>query len=202
MSHWTKAEESRRLRLWLLARMGHAWSDNAPTRCTRCGVKFSGQAQGRACPTRRRPNRWRLHWARARMRLQYPPEGRPRDLHTPHWWLREVSAIRRDVKRVPELQPDHPRYSQYWTYHKLARRYRRALRELWKLPSPPNLSEGSPPDRWSGTITRQRNELLKEARRTQARVIVRKGCTYVFYADAQGADGRPLFTEEEVSHAN
>lgn len=197
----TKAEIDAFTRRWLLERQAHTWGEEVPTRCTRCGVKYSRQATARVCKARRRPNRWRVHLRRAWHRAQCPPEGRPKDLHTPAWWGRELAAIRAEVRRVPELQPDHPRYGAFWQYHRLARRYRRALRELWKLPSPPNLSDGSPPDRWSGTITRQRNELLKEARRTQARVIVRKGCKYVFYADAVGADGRPLFTEE-VSHAN
>lgn len=181
-------------RRWLFERMPHDWDDAAPTRCRRCGVKFGPQAAKRICPKRRKPNRWRMHCQRAMYTLR---QQRPQDLHTPAWWLRELSAIRGEVKRIPELQPDHPRYGAFWQYHKLARRYRRALREIWRVPGPLATSDDLPPDTFGGAVTRRRNALLREARETQRAVIRVKGCTYTFHVDAV-FEGRPLFTGEEA----
>ena len=199
---WTKREEDNFKKRWLRERMPHQWSTDAPTRCIRCGVKFSAKSgvlqHARACPKRRRPNRWRMHLDRALMAAKYNPEGCPAHLGTPgtaQYYLQQLAEVRHAIKRIPELQPDHSRFDQYWKYHRLARRHRRALRELWNLPAQPPIPDTNPPDKWAGQITRQRNELLKEARRTQARQIRRAGCTYTFAAGAT-FEGRPVFSEE------
>jgi hypothetical protein len=192
--HWTQREQAAFEAKWLVQRMPHAWSEDAPTRCTRCGAKFSPTSQGRRCPKRRKPNRWRVHLRRALHIAMYTPDHRPKDLGTAAYWLRELSYIRGEIKRVPELQPDHPRFGQYWKYHRLARRHRRALRELWRLPVVGLADEGIPADRWAGSLTAARNKLLREARATQARRITRGGCVYTFRADAV-FENRPLFTE-------
>lgn len=199
---WTKRETDQFSAKWLRERMSHEWTETAPTVCRRCGVKFSAKSgvlqHARACGKRRRPNRWRMHLDRAILRAKYPREGCPAHLGTPGtaaYYLHQIAEIRHAIKRVAELQPDHPRFAVYWKYHRLARRHRRALRELWRLPSPAPIREDARPDTAGGVLTRQRNELLREARRTQARTIRRGGCVYTIEAGAV-VDGALVFHAE------
>ena len=194
MRHWTKVEREKFERQWLRERMPHTWSTAAPTRCTRCGVKFSATSSARPCKKRRRPNRAGMHLRRALQRAMYErTDPKPAGLGTAVYWIEQLREIARDARRVPELQPTHPRYLVYWQCHRLARRHRRALRELWKLPKSVPISADTPPDPWTGQLTRQRNRLLQEVQQTQVRTIQRGACTYTFRADAV-FNGRLLFT--------
>ncbi len=189
MPRQTKRERDQFEARWLRERMPHRWSDAAPTICVTCGAKYTAAQVGKRCPKRRRPNRWRMHCNRAQYNLR---ESKPADLYTAAWWLREITEVRREVKRIPELQPDHPRYGSFWTYHKLARRYRKALRELWRSTSQAPIPDDSPNRGIDGAMTAARNKLLRQAKRDQSRVIQVQGCKYIIYADAQ-IDGRPVF---------
>jgi len=190
VSRWTKAEYDSFKHQWLLERMAHTWSDEASvTRCTLCGAKYSSTTYKRLCKKRRKPNRWRMHFSRAVLHAQYPPE-KPvtRDAG---WIVAQLAEIRREVSRDERFETD----LRFWKYHRLARRYRRLMREWWQLPTVQVVPLTPNHDTFGADLTRRRNKLLRQVQANQSRTVKDHNCVYTFKADARW-NGAPLFTEK------
>jgi hypothetical protein len=193
--HWNKAERDAFEQRWLLQRMAHTWStDDAPCRCTGCGAKYGPGNAVRRCKARKKPNRWRMHLRRAMNHARYP--AAPPIVRNAEWIKTQLANIEHEVKWTKGT--DHP---SFWKYHRLARRYRRLMRDWWQLPSAEVqkliFRESFDRDAYAGTFTRKRNQLLATVAKTQRRTIQDEGCTYTFNPDAQWK-GLPLFTEGTV----
>lgn len=187
-THMTGTQIKAFTKRWLIERMRHDWQ-GTPTICTRCHAKYGPRADGQACPKHRKPNRWRMHLGRA-LRAAQTTRQKP-IVRTPAWMLEQLEQIGREVKHDPRFADD----TRFWKYHRLARRYRKIMRDLWALPRLPIAAmQAESRDLWGPLFTRNKNKLIAEVRKTQARTIQQGACTYTFFADAHYQNA-PLFVD-------
>jgi hypothetical protein len=122
---------------WLRERMGHKWVScgRVFNKCSACGVRrkrHSSVAHRHrreemnylTCPKAKRPNRWRMHFARAAAR---DDRSRVKQPELAARLMSELKLLEVIAKRLPQTMAN-------WAYHPVARRYRRIVRKLWTLP--------------------------------------------------------------------
>jgi hypothetical protein len=134
-------------------------------------------------------------------RAQYPPQ--PPIKRDGAWILNELRELERWAKDLRYDSSGHRRpvyrtdEGQWWKFSRDARRYRKLLAEWWALPNNQVRAMPTPatPDRWSGTWTRKRNELIKRAKTEQRREYRDGECTYTLYPNATDRNGQLIFTE-------
>jgi len=177
-----KSDRQEFVQAWLAERMGHSWTGRAGgtftdgNRCMFCGRKF-GKAAGRFCPSRKKPNRWKLHSRRALMTAQNPTEIPTLDAK----WIREQLAdCEREMKPYKGMYTIRCRHGKHdvwaqaadfdgrlWKYAPVACRYRKLMRQWWVLPRiPADLIEDDSRANGSfeASMTRGRKALLRQAR--------------------------------------
>lgn len=122
---------------WLRERMGHKWIPAGATflKCAACGkrrkrisrVQYRHRRDEMAaltCPKAKRPNRWRLHFARAVARDERSKVKQPGIVER---LMTELVVLERLAGQLPQTMAN-------WAFHPVARRYRRIVRKLWTLP--------------------------------------------------------------------
>lgn len=176
------AERAQWEKRYLRERMQHHWAPAAdPTACTCCGLKYTLHRSDQACPQRRRPNRYRIHMARAWCRAKAEIPQRPA-MDGPGI-LAQLRAIEAEIKHTTGDD-------RWWKYSREARRYRRLLAAWWQLPARettaalgPELRAATEPSR-TGWITAGRNKLLKRAASTGQLSFSVEGCHYTIQPTA------------------
>lgn len=219
MYRMTRSERQKWEQDWLRERMKHEWIDDGAkgvTICKHCGCRWTkARAEGAsrkgyrrkrggytwstsiaapACPKRRKPNRWRLHWRRELMRLQCAKDD-------PTMTAKRILMMLRDCeeyakKKIWDL---HGRQyvsrdltdQQYWAYAPVARIHRNLMKRWWTMPSIDvwtaldRVSSERRGARGSSWWTRGRNKIIKRALATGERTWTEGGTTYRLLEDAQ-----------------